>query len=125
MKYLVVALMCLGVASCMVKDERYYRAHPLKLQQALKACPNHSDPAFSCEQLKQLGERMKELAYQLQYSPQGFGHKILSLQETIAQQEKELKTATQKDDLKQKIEKNKNDLRDYLAVVKWLESPES
>lgn len=123
-KYLVLALMTLGLVSCTTKDEHYYRSHPHKLQQALKACPSQQPQGLNCEQLGRLGERMNSLAYQLQSSPQGFGAKILSLQEAIAQQEIALKD-------KPTVEANtllaqkKHELAEYLAVVKWLESPES
>jgi len=64
------------------------------------------------------------LAYQLQYNPQGFGHKILALQQTIATQQSEL-TTNNSPELKTSLAQNKQDLAYYLAVVKWLESPES
>jgi hypothetical protein len=67
---------------------------------------------------------MNNLAYQLQSSPQGFGAKILALQESIAQEELGLR---EKDtpELKTSIAQKKHTLAEYLAVVKWLESPES
>ena len=122
-KYLVMVLVSLGLASCTVKDERYYLTHPKQLEQALKACPTQPDQGLDCDKLKQLGSRMEQLANQLQYSPQGFGHKILALQETIAKQEMELKKTPNTPELKKSLEQNKHDLGDYLAVVKWLESP--
>lgn len=118
-------LMALGLASCTAKNEQYYRSHPKELQQALKACPNQQPEGLSCDGIKKLAGRMNELAYQLQYSPQGFGHKILALQETIAQQEIEYKKTPDAANLKASLDQNKHDLVEYLAVVKWLESPES
>jgi hypothetical protein len=124
-KYLVLVLVSLGLVSCSDKKEQYYRSHPKELQQALKSCPADTPPAMTCDALQQLGGRLNELAYQLQSSPQGFGAKILSLQETIATQEAELKESKTAPDVKPSLIKNKSDLADYLAVVKWLESPES
>lgn len=124
-KYLVV-LIVLGLASCTAaKDEQYYRSHPKQLQEALKACPNQQPQGLTCPQIEELGGRLNNLAYQLQSNPQGFGHKILSLQETLAKQKSELKKNKTNTELKASVEQNKNKLADYLAIVKWLESPES
>jgi len=123
-KYLVIALVTLGLVSCATKDEQYYRSHPKELQQALKACPSQQAQGLNCNQLQQLGERMNTLAYQLQSSPQGFGSKILSLQEHIAKQELELKEKASPE-AETSLAKKRHELAEYLAVVKWLESPES
>lgn len=122
-KRLVITLMALGLASCTVKDESYYRANPRELQQVIKNCPNAHPAQFSCEQAEQLANRMNSLAYQLQYSPQGFGNKILKLQETIAAQQLEL-AKKPSPELQQSLTENQKDLADFMAVVKWLESPE-
>lgn len=122
-KRLVITLMALGLASCTVKDESYYRTNPRELQQVIKNCPNEHPAQFSCEQAQALGNRLSTLAYQLQFSPQGFGNKILKLQETIATEELELAKKSNPA-LQQTLDENKKDLADYMAVVKWLESPE-
>lgn len=75
--------------------------------------------------MNQLAKQMNELAYQLQYNPQGFGQQILLLQETIAQQEAALKLNQAMPETKSSLAKNKQNLKQRLAVVKWLESPES
>ena len=124
-KWFILPLISLGLTSCAVKDEQYYRSHPRELQHALKSCSSQKNENSSCDALQRLSERLNALAYQLQYSPQGFGAKILSLQETIAQQEVALKENKITPDLHASLLKNKQDLADYLAVVKWLESPES
>lgn len=111
-----------GLVSCSVKEEQYYFSHPKEVQQALKSCPAQQPQGISCEQLQQIGERMNNLAYQLQSNPQGFGSKILALQETIAKQEMEPKKASKTN---ASLIQNKHDLESYLAIVKWLESPES
>ena len=80
-KYLVLVLVSLGLVSCVAKDEQYYLSHPKELQQALKSCPAQTPPNMTCDALQKLGERLNSLAYQLQSSPQGFGNKILSLQQ--------------------------------------------
>lgn len=127
-KYLypsVIAFTVLGLVSCSAnKDDHYYRQHPKELQQALKTCREQQNADTHCEKIKQLGGHLANLAYQLQYNPQGFGHKILSLQQTIAQQQLEIKN-TSSSALKESLAQNKAELADYLAVVKWLESPES
>lgn len=123
-KYWLVLLIAVGLTSCTDKSEEYYRNNPLELQKALKACPNRESRGLNCKELEQLGNRMNSLAYQLQYNPQGFGHKILALQQTIATQQSELAT-NNSPELKVSLAQNKQDLAYYLAVVKWLESPES
>lgn len=124
-KYLVAILVILGLTSCTKKDARYYQLHPNKLQQALKVCPEQAPQGLTCEQLQTLAGRMNHLAYQWQLSPQGFGTKILILQETIASEQQQLKTESTNADLQANMAQNKHDLAEYLAIVKWLESPVS
>lgn len=118
-----MALLFCGLLSCSTQDEQYYLSHPKKLHEALNACPEQKG-AMSCAELRKIATRLDTLAYQLQASPQGFGAKILALQEEIAKQEKELKDNKQSPELKASIEQNKQDLAQYLVIVKWLESPE-
>ena len=80
---------------------------------------------MTCEQLETLASRMNKLAYQLQLSPQGFGKKIMALQETIAKQRAQLKAETTNENLQADLTQNERDLADYLAVVRWFESPTS
>ncbi|MDR3504590.1 MAG: hypothetical protein P4L79_18640 [Legionella sp.] len=124
-KYLVAILVILGLTSCMKKDEHYYQTHPNELQQAIKSCPEQQPQGMSCNQIQEIAGRMNSLAYQLQQSPQGFGNKILALQETLAAQEQKLKTDTTNKELQASIAQNQHDLEEHLAVVKWLESPGS
>lgn len=123
-KYLILILGLLGLTSCTVKDERYYQRHPQALQQAVKLCPNQHPNGMSCQQLMEIANRLNVLGYQLQYNPQRFGIKILSLQQTLADQHNELKKNNSDSQLKDGIDQNKRELADLLAVVKWLESPE-
>ena len=124
-KYLVAILISLGLTSCTVKDKHYYQYNPNELQKAIKACPEHQPQGLSCDQVKELGNQMNGLAYQLQLNPQGFGAKILTLQQTIAEQQMQLNKEGANATLQASMQQNKQDLADFLAVVKWLESPES
>lgn len=124
-KYLLIILVVLGLTSCNKKDEQYYQEHPAELQTAIKACPNKQPEGLSCKQINAIGNQMTNLAYQLQYSPQGFGNKILNLQQKIAEQKMDLQKETSNSDLKLSIQQDEQELAVYLAVVKWLESPES
>lgn len=124
-KYLVVILMTMGLMSCTSKNEQYYRSNPKALQNAVNACPNHQPPGLSCQQLEQLRDRLTHLAYQLQMNPQDFGRKILELQQTIAKQKEQVTQNSHDNELHASLEQNQHHLADYLAVVKWLESPES
>lgn len=124
-KYLVVIIGLLGLTSCGVKDEQYYRTHPQELQAAIKACPQQKPPVLTCTQIEELGNRVNRLAYQLQSSPQVFGNKILTLEQTIAQQKLQLKNEGKNSDIQASLEQNMSQLTEYLSIVKWLESPES
>lgn len=124
-KYLVVILVSLGLTSCTTKDARYYQSHPKELQQAMQSCSEQSHQGLKCADLELIAKRMNSRAYELQRNPQGFGAKILTLQETIAKQRQQFKTADTDTELKASIKKNKQELAEYLAVVKWLESPAS
>lgn len=124
-KYLMVILIAIGLTSCGKKNEHYYQLHPKELQNALKACPNQAPQGLTCQQLDQLGKHMNSLAYELQSNPQAFGSRILTLQQTIANQHLELKRNNDNQELKISLVQNQHDLADCMAVVKWLESPES
>lgn len=124
-KCLVAILVILGLTSCTKKDEHYYQTHPNELQRAIKSCPDSQPQGVTCEQLRVIAGRMNNLAYQLQQSPQGFGIKILALQEKLARQEDQLKTEQHNSALRADFAQNQHDLAEYLAVVKWLESPVS
>lgn len=123
-KYLLIILVALGLASCNTKDEHYYQSNLKELQHVLKACPEKAPKGVTCQQLEQIGRRMNSLGYELQANPQAFGNKILGLQQTIANQVKELEKNSNNEELKTSLAQNQRDLADYLSVVKWLESPE-
>lgn len=120
---LFLGLLCMGFQACSSNNHNnqlYYRLHPDILQKTLEKCPEHSDSAVSCDELNVIAKEVNSLAYELQNDPQGFGKVILTLQQTIAKQEKE----TSKNNVEATIEKNKQELASRLAIVKWLESPE-
>ena len=123
-KYVVLVMASIGVAACSAHDGRYYSLHPNALQKAIKQCPQTQPKGVSCTQLKTIAVRVNELAYQLRSNSQGYGKKILNLQETIAKQEAALQNGSHQLELQASIHTNKHDLEEYLAIVKWLESPE-
>lgn len=125
-KYIVTLFVILGLTSCAAKDERYYQTHAKELQKAIKACPEQQpSKSMSCQQLEVVAKRMNYLGYQLQSGPQEFGKKIIELQEIIPQQELQLKNKGSDSELQASLEQNRRELAEYLAVVKWLESPVS
>ena len=123
-KGLVALLIILGLSSCS-KNEHYYQTHPKELQQAISTCPEKQSQGLTCNQLEVLAKRMNELAYQLQLSPQGFGKKIMALQEVIVKEQEQLKTQGNHPDLRTKLTRNKYNLEAHLAIVRWFESPMS
>ncbi len=125
MKYIVLVIMSSWVVACSAHDEHYYSLHPDTLQQALKNCPDQQPKGASCEQLKVVAVRVNELVYQLRENPQDYGKQILALQETVAKQEHALKQNAKQPELDETLSKNKQQLKERLAIVKWLESPES
>lgn len=124
-KNLLLACMTLLLVACSAKDEHYYRTNPQALQDALSACPNKQPSGVSCEKLSSIALTVNDLAYQLQTNPQAFGRKILSLQEKLATAQENLKSHPEQTELKTLIKENKQQLAECLAVVRWLESPES
>ncbi|WP_028388440.1 hypothetical protein [Legionella fairfieldensis] len=125
MRYLFIAGILTMVTACSTHDEQYYRGHPQALQKALGDCPARQPSGVSCETLADIALQINELAFQLQMNPQGFGKKILSLQENLAKQRIALQADNNQSELKTTIEKNEQQLAEHLAVVRWLESPES
>jgi hypothetical protein len=92
-------------AVCDAHDVNYYRLHPDLVQKAMEGCPAKNPSDITCDEFKAAAIRINELSYQLRSDPQGYGKKILSLQEQLTLD-------------------NKQELQEYLAIVKWLESPE-
>ncbi|KTD65458.1 hypothetical protein [Legionella spiritensis] len=123
-KYLIMVCTMLMLNACVAQDEQYYRLNPQSLQKAIKNCPEKQPGTVSCERLQEIAFQVNQLAYQLQKNPQGFGQKILTLQQELAKQQEALKQNPEQPDLRAKIDKNRASLTQYLAIVKWLESPE-
>lgn len=122
--WVLVLLVILGVTSCATKDEHYYQMHPEKLQQALKACAKQPQ-GMTCQQLESIAKQMNALAYQLQRSPQGFGKKIMVLQDAVIKQQEHLKNKGVSAEVQNNLDETQRELSAHLAVVKWLESPAS
>jgi hypothetical protein len=124
-KYLFIVPMLMILVACSTQDEFYFRTNPKQLQKAVNACPEIQPSQLSCQKLADIAEDLSKLAYQLQVNPQGFGKNILALEETLAKQKAALQTDPNQPKLKTMIKKNEKQLAEYLAIVKWLESPES
>jgi hypothetical protein len=120
-------LICLSLAliACGQHNESYYRKNPQALEKDLKKCPLRKPKQLSCEQLVPIAISINELAYQLQTDPQRFGRKILSLQENLTKKKADLLENPNQTELKDDIHQIKQQLVEHLAIVKWLESPES
>jgi len=98
--------------------------NPVALQRALEMCPAQSPKTVSCSELRAIALNVNELAFDLRTDPQGFGLKILSLQQTIAKQQRDLKSdSAQSEALSTSLKQNQQELERRLAIVKWLESP--
>lgn len=118
----VIIALCFFLNGCQMRDEHYYRYHPQVLKEQLQQCPQQTSSPLGCERLQAIAVELNELANELRQDPQMFGHRILSLQETIAAQQHQLSTGNDKT-LQTSIQLNKQQLDTRLAVVRWLESP--
>lgn len=126
MNYLVLACLSFFLVGCTTnKDDDYYFKNPPALEAALKDCPAIHPEHISCEKLAQIAVTLNRMGRELQKNPQNYGRKILSLQETIASQKVQLSNALDKSALETSIKDNEEQLAQHLAIVKWLESPES
>ncbi|MCC5014906.1 MULTISPECIES: hypothetical protein [unclassified Legionella] len=123
--WVLVCAASIGLAACSTRDEQYYRLNPQALQQAIKDCPNKQPAQISCEQLAAINSSVYELVYQIQINPQEFGKQILSIQQELAKQRIVLKKNPKQPELRKMIEENEQRLAERLAIVRWLESPES
>lgn len=123
-KYTMLVAAFLWVTTGFAADERYYQLHPNALQKIIQDCPKPPSTDISCEQLASIALRLNASAQELRSNPQGYGKKILSLQEAIAEQEAMLRASPIKTDLQLSLNDKKRSLQERLAIVKWLESPE-
>jgi hypothetical protein len=113
------------LVACSTQDENYYRLNPQALQQAIKGCPNKQTGGINCEQLIAVASSVNKLAYQLQINPQEFGKQILFLQQNLAKQRSALHINSDQPELRKIVAESQQQLVERLAIVKWLESPES
>ncbi len=109
-----------SLIACTPHDEHYYKGHPEALQEVIAKCPTNPPKLVSCDVLHKMALQVNDLVYELRLSPQGYGKKILALQEKIAKQE-----SSHQSDKRSLLNKNKQELRERLAIVNWLESPAS
>lgn len=126
MKIKLLSLLCFSIllSGCSKEDESYYRTDPSALSVAIKNCPAKSPANISCTQLTTLAVSMSQLAHQLRINPQGFGKKILALQEGLARQKLQARESSPGSEERLTIEAKERQLAEHLAVVRLLESPE-
>jgi len=122
MKYIVLMMLPFLANAC-AHDEAYYRLHMTQLQAVINQCPTNPPTGVTCVQLQKIALNANALADELRMSPQGFGQKILSLQEAISADKASLKINKHQPALQESIMLHKRQLDERLAVVKWLESP--
>ena len=121
---LLMVFISLSLIGCKIKDNAYYEKHPVELEAFLKECV--LSPSDDCERLKMLAIKMNELAFELQRDPQSVGRKILLLQDQLNQSNGGIEgTAYGRAASTEDYNEKKHELNQYLAVVQWLESPES
>lgn len=122
----VVVIFAMTIASIgMAFEEHYYKENPKALQKAMKQCPENQPKGISCDQLKHVAEQINNSVRELQIDPQKYGQRILALQELIAKQSSALKQDSGQSELQTSLNENIQQLNERLAIVKWLESPES
>jgi len=126
MKKSVLLSLLFSLTACASNDKSYYLTHPQKMEQALKQCPQKQPDVVSCNELRDIAEEFNKMSDEIRRNPQLFGQKILKLQEKIAKQKELLQNTTDgKEELKEKLKENQNELNSRLALVKLFESPEA
>jgi|GEM_PF-1407338 len=124
-RHLILGLVAVSLlTACTTHDEQYYRTNPPALQQAIKDCSEQSSGQLTCDQLKAIAADVSQLAYELQINPQAFGKKIISLQNQMVAIQAQLKQNPNQTELTQSLHTVEQELKDRLAIVKWLESPQ-
>lgn len=124
---LLVMVLCVSVDAnaCISHDQGYFKTHPKALQEALTQCPDKAPKLVQCDELQKIAVKINDLVNELRMSPQGYGQTLLNLQEKIATQMASLPEASEKSELKDSLDKDNQELQERMAVVNWLESPES
>lgn len=110
-RLLLVLLLPLALSACGEKTAGYYRTHPQQLAAAIEHC-RATQSSVACTELETIAAFVKNMADNLRQDPQVFGQRILTLQEEMAA-------------MKKPSHKMAQELHARLAVVKWLESPNS
>lgn len=119
-KYIMLIIVCwssIGFA----KSMNYYLANPQLVERELAACPATQPTDISCDALKQIAIKIDSLIYELHSDRLAYGQNILSLQEIIAKQ----RVLQSHNEESSNLNENINNLNARLAVIRWLESPES
>lgn len=122
-KGLIIGCCVLALSACQAQDVNDYRLNPARLQAAIKQCPARSPANVSCAELMDAAKDVNRLAYELQMNPQGFGSKIIALQEALVQQQQRLMAQPRQTELALQIQAGQKQLAERLAIVRWLESP--
>jgi hypothetical protein len=129
MKYLFLSTLILFLTACQKHDLQFYRTHPRALQTAMDQCPSQNASNPSCEELSRVALDINKLVFELQQNAQLFGVHLMGLQAELATLQAEAKSNSlsleKRKDLTKKIKAMQEDLSMRLAVVEWLESPES
>ena len=97
---------------------------PKDLKASWKKCQSVAWDEQTCAPLRAHLETLNHFDYQLKINPLRYGRRVLALQELIAHHENmlHLSNATQANRLV--LEEHRQQLRDRLLVIKWLESPQ-
>lgn len=112
----ILALAAIGVSSGFAHNAHYYSTRPEAITSAAKQCPEKAPSAsVSCAQLQEIAMHLNALADELRANPQLYGQKIIALQSEAAKQRALPQSNSHA--LQQ-------DLKERLAIVRWLESPE-
>ncbi len=98
-------------------------AVPEDLQSAWKRCQSTAKDEVKCTALHAQLERLNHFAYQLRVNPLRFGQRVLTLQTWIAEQEDSMDNNTLSREQRMLLSERRQQLRDRLDVIKWLESP--
>lgn len=122
MKYCVTIILSLFLIGCSKTDSSYYWQNPEKLKLALKSCPRKKPAGVSCDDLISIASKFQYLGGELRQNPQLFGMNIITLQQKIAKMEQQLQTKHD-EQLKRTLQKEKDILSQFLAVVSYYESP--
>ena len=121
-KYAVLMMVPFLAMGC-THDEAYYRSHMTALQNVMNQCPAHHPAELTCDQLQKIALRANALADELRLDPQGFGQKILALQETLLQDQTSSEMNPSQPALQASVALHQTQLDERLSIVKWLESP--